>query len=193
MSGDSSYESGSESPDHHELLAIEAKKACLTKSDPPIESTANESTQDDRLFETDEESETDSDDYSDWEDVVPSENSPKADEKAVFARVDSKRDLASAKSLLTAMLSGSVPAAPVEIGDSKKQVGKQRYRSPDQKALSPRSTRRNMLASELSVSLRQHLLWERQQRNRTLLPLHSEARRMGFTDIMVKKERSNSF
>ena len=91
------------------------------------------------------------------------------------------------------MLSGSVPAAPVEIGDSKKQVGKQRCRSPDQKALSPRSTRRNMLASELSVSLRQHLLWERQQRNRTALPLQEEVRGMVMRDVRVKKERSNSF
>ncbi|PVH74934.1 DUF1752-domain-containing protein [Cadophora sp. DSE1049] len=32
-------------------------------------------------------------------------------------------------------------------------------------ALSPRSTRRNMLASELTVSLRQHLLWERKQKS----------------------------
>ncbi|CUS07010.1 unnamed protein product [Tuber aestivum] len=34
-------------------------------------------------------------------------------------------------------------------------------------ALSPRTTRRNMLATELTESLRQHLLWERQQKNTT--------------------------
>ncbi|TQS39090.1 hypothetical protein Golomagni_00390 [Golovinomyces magnicellulatus] len=34
-------------------------------------------------------------------------------------------------------------------------------------ALSPRTTRRNMLASELTVSLRQHLLWERKQKSQT--------------------------
>ncbi|KAI5778369.1 hypothetical protein EDC01DRAFT_341611 [Geopyxis carbonaria] len=34
-------------------------------------------------------------------------------------------------------------------------------------ALSPRTTRRNMLASELTESLRKHLLWERQQKNTT--------------------------
>ncbi|KAL8732731.1 MAG: hypothetical protein Q9181_003843 [Wetmoreana brouardii] len=34
-------------------------------------------------------------------------------------------------------------------------------------ALSPRSTRRAMLATELTASLRQHLLWERQQKNTT--------------------------
>ncbi|KAL3421741.1 hypothetical protein PVAG01_05897 [Phlyctema vagabunda] len=36
-----------------------------------------------------------------------------------------------------------------------------------QMALSPRTTRRNMLATELTVSLRQHLLWERQQKTQT--------------------------
>jgi hypothetical protein len=33
--------------------------------------------------------------------------------------------------------------------------------------MSPKSTRRNMLQSELSGSLRQNLLWERQQKNAT--------------------------
>ncbi|VTT78627.1 unnamed protein product [Fusarium fujikuroi] len=36
-----------------------------------------------------------------------------------------------------------------------------------QAALSPRTTRRNMLATELTESLRRHLLWERQQKNST--------------------------
>ena len=149
----------------------------------------------DYLFETDEESEADSGDYTDWEDVIPSRNSPKIDEKAVFARVDSKRDLVSAKSLLTAMLSGSAVAAPVEIGGSKKQAGKARYRSPDQKALSPRSTRMNMLASELSVSLRQHLLWERRQRiNKVaLLPQYTQGSQRQEVPGIIVKERSNSF
>ncbi|KAL9113557.1 MAG: hypothetical protein Q9227_002295 [Pyrenula ochraceoflavens] len=34
--------------------------------------------------------------------------------------------------------------------------------------LSPRTTRRNMLNNELTASLRQHLLWERQQKNTTV-------------------------
>jgi hypothetical protein len=34
-------------------------------------------------------------------------------------------------------------------------------------ALSPRTTRRNMLQTELTESLRKHLLWERQQKNAT--------------------------
>jgi hypothetical protein len=39
--------------------------------------------------------------------------------------------------------------------------------TPHQLALSPRTTRRNMLATELTVSLRQNLLWERQQKSQT--------------------------
>ncbi|KAI9672453.1 MAG: hypothetical protein M1829_004532 [Trizodia sp. TS-e1964] len=35
-------------------------------------------------------------------------------------------------------------------------------------ALSPRTTRRNMLATEFTESLRRHLLWERQQKNTTV-------------------------
>lgn len=37
-----------------------------------------------------------------------------------------------------------------------------------QAALSPRTTRRNMLATELTESLRRHLLWERQQKSSTV-------------------------
>ncbi|KAI9736537.1 MAG: hypothetical protein M1818_006048 [Claussenomyces sp. TS43310] len=39
--------------------------------------------------------------------------------------------------------------------------------SAHQAALSPKTTRRNMLATELTASLRRHLLWERQQKNQT--------------------------
>jgi hypothetical protein len=178
----------------YRLLAISAKTACLAMAEPtvPTKPISVEPSQHSRLFETDEESdasELDSDDTSDWEDVIPPASSPKADEKPLFQRVDSKRDLASSKSLLTAMLSGSVPAAPVEIGGSRKQAGKAR----DQKALSPRSTRRKMLATELSVSLRQHLLWERQQK-RSAMPSSQYGTRGGEgMGVALRKERSNSF
>ncbi|KAK9375082.1 uncharacterized protein V1513DRAFT_47362 [Lipomyces chichibuensis] len=43
--------------------------------------------------------------------------------------------------------------------------------SKSQPPLSPRSTRRNMLATELSESLRRNLLWERQQKNVTAAAL----------------------
>lgn len=39
--------------------------------------------------------------------------------------------------------------------------------TPHQAALSPRTTRRQMLATELTPSLRRNLLWERQQKNQT--------------------------
>jgi len=39
--------------------------------------------------------------------------------------------------------------------------------TPHQAALSPKTTRRQMLATELTASLRRHLLWERQQKNQT--------------------------
>lgn len=39
--------------------------------------------------------------------------------------------------------------------------------TPVQAALSPKTTRRNMLQTELTASLRRHLLWERQQKNQT--------------------------
>lgn len=180
--------------DHsHRLLAIAAKKDCLAKSGPLTKVPVIQPTLDDHLFETDSESDSDPD-ISDWEDVIPPSSSPKVDEKVLFQRVDSRRDLASSKSLLTAMLSGSIPAAPVEIG-SRRQAGKARYRSPEQKALSPRSTRRNMLSAELSVSLRQHLLSERQQRKRVMLPLRPkcDARGNERINVRVNEEPSNSF
>lgn len=49
--------------------------------------------------------------------------------------LNSKQELASSRSLLTAMLSSSVSAAPVEIGNSKHPAVYAQYRSPDQKAL----------------------------------------------------------
>ncbi|KFY54520.1 hypothetical protein V496_07247 [Pseudogymnoascus sp. VKM F-4515 (FW-2607)] len=39
--------------------------------------------------------------------------------------------------------------------------------TPHQAALSPKTTRRQMLATELTASLRRHLLWERKQKNQT--------------------------
>jgi Protein of unknown function (DUF3295) len=39
--------------------------------------------------------------------------------------------------------------------------------TPHQAALSPKTARKNMLQTELTASLRRHLLWERQQKNQT--------------------------
>ncbi|PNY24036.1 Uncharacterized protein TCAP_06024, partial [Tolypocladium capitatum] len=49
-------------------------------------------------------------------------------------------------------------AQPIAVGAS---------HATAQAALSPRTTRRNMLATELTESLRRHLLWERQQKTST--------------------------
>lgn len=70
----------------------------------------------------------------------------------------------------------SVAASPEDEGSTLTMRGPQIPRSKPiimttsnthQPALSPRTTRRNMLASELSESLRKHLINERQQKNAT--------------------------
>jgi len=57
-----------------------------------------------------------------------------------------------------------------------------------QLALSPRTTRRNMLSTELTESLRKNLLWERQQRNRSTGNLAALKRRHTSTDVKNLKQ-----
>ncbi|KAH8666652.1 hypothetical protein BX600DRAFT_277043 [Xylariales sp. PMI_506] len=60
------------------------------------------------------------------------------------------------------------PLKPInEIPRSTAQPIITRTQSGHQAALSPRTTRRNMLATELTESLRRHLLWERQHKSST--------------------------
>ncbi|CZR65275.1 uncharacterized protein PAC_15175 [Phialocephala subalpina] len=63
----------------------------------------------------------------------------------------------------------SIPEARLEIPRSAAQpiIQTTTNMTPHQQALSPHTTRRTMLASELTVSLRQHLLWERKQKSQT--------------------------
>ena len=72
----------------------------------------------------------------------------------------------------------SLPASPSEhedeVGLTMNLPGKSRPRpiimttsNTNQPAHSPRTTRRNMLSTELTESLRKNLLWERQQKNTT--------------------------
>lgn len=80
------------------------------------------------------------------------------------------------RSRLTSPNGPSIPASPPEddeesltmrgpdVPRSKPIVMKP---SPQSVAHSPRTTRRNMLATELTESLRRHLLWERQQKSTT--------------------------
>lgn len=65
------------------------------------------------------------------------------------------------------MKKGLKPIAEIPPSAAQPIVQSSAHATPYQLALSPRTTRRNMLASELTVSLRQHLLWERKQKSQT--------------------------
>ncbi|KAL4817502.1 hypothetical protein BDW67DRAFT_174703 [Aspergillus spinulosporus] len=80
------------------------------------------------------------------------------------------------RSRLTSPNGPSIPASPPDDDDENltmKGPGVPRSRpiimkpTPQSVAHSPRTTRRNMLATELTESLRRHLLWERQQKSAT--------------------------
>lgn len=81
------------------------------------------------------------------------------------------------RSRLTSPNGPSIPASPPENDDENLTMrGPDVPRSkpiimkpppPQSMAHSPRTTRRNMLATELTESLRRHLLWERQQKSAT--------------------------
>lgn len=81
------------------------------------------------------------------------------------------------RSRLTSPNGPSIPASPAGNDDENLTMrGPDVSRSkpivmkpppPQSVAHSPRTTRRNMLATELTESLRQHLLWERQQKSTT--------------------------
>ncbi|ODM17524.1 hypothetical protein SI65_07199 [Aspergillus cristatus] len=79
------------------------------------------------------------------------------------------------RSRLTCPNGPSYPTSPPEDGDNLTMRGPEVPRSkpiivtpnPQSVAHSPRTTRRNMLATELTESLRHHLLWERQQKSAT--------------------------
>ncbi|KKK17535.1 hypothetical protein ARAM_007664 [Aspergillus rambellii] len=80
------------------------------------------------------------------------------------------------RSRLTSPNGPSIPASPADDDEESltmKGPGVPRSKpiimkpSPQSVAHSPRTTRRNMLATELTESLRRHLLWERQQKSAT--------------------------
>jgi hypothetical protein len=81
------------------------------------------------------------------------------------------------RSRLTSPNGPSIPASPPENDEENltmrgpdvprsKPIG-MKPPAPHSLAHSPRTTRRNMLATELTESLRRHLLWERQQKSAT--------------------------
>ncbi|KAE8151202.1 dsp1-1 [Aspergillus avenaceus] len=79
------------------------------------------------------------------------------------------------RSRMTSPNGPSIPASPPDDEDNLTMRGPGVPRSkpiimkpaPQSVAHSPRTTRRNMLATELTESLRRHLLWERQQKSAT--------------------------
>ncbi|KAF8246763.1 DUF1752-domain-containing protein [Wilcoxina mikolae CBS 423.85] len=140
------------------------------------------------------ESAIDDDDLEEWESSSESGHSS-YDDSTMFKRVESRPELlASRRSLLSTMLHEPQRAAQLQAAASRSTPALRRTNSPREPplnmsikeenefpgskpirrnntaqplALSPRTTRRNMLATELTESLRKHLLWERQQRNTT--------------------------
>lgn len=82
------------------------------------------------------------------------------------------------RSRLTSPNGPSIPTSPPENEDENltmrgpdvprsKPIIMKQPPNPQSVAHSPRTTRRNMLATELTESLRRHLLWERQQKSAT--------------------------
>lgn len=152
---------------------------------------------DDALFSDDDgvsESAIEDDDLE-WESSSESGHSS-YEEGAMFKRVESRPQLlTSRRSLLSTMLHEPERAAQLASVASRSTPAFRRSNSPREPptafqikeeaevpgskpilssnggahppALSPRTTRRNMLATELTESLRKHLLWERQQKNTT--------------------------
>ena len=203
---------------------LAAKKQTSFQEEVATRTIQEEQVFDDDVFETDEDdidesAIDDDDDSSDWEDSVEDSGNASIDDKTFFQRVDSRPNLTSRRSLITAMLHQNDRANALLNAASKSTPALQRSRTsspngpslaaspdsddaeplmmkkgvkqglkpiaeiprsaaqpiimtptnitPHQQALSPRTTRRNMLATELTVSLRQHLLWERQQKSQT--------------------------
>lgn len=129
------------------------------------------------------------DEDSEWESSSESMHSS-YDENGMFKRVDSRPQLTSRRSLLSTMLHEpdravalanaaskstpvlrkrpspplpqyDTPARSAAIPQSKPIMA---AANPYPPAFSPRTTRRNMLATELTESLRHHMLWERRPR-----------------------------
>ena len=195
------------------------KKMTSFKEEVESRTIAERASVDDNAIDTDEEEEEDADeaeddasegaiedeeDSSDWEDSATDSGAVSPSDKPQFPRVDSKPNLVSRRSLLTAQMHQADRAAALAGQASKSQPAIRRSRiastaedddvesesestsnrrdvniprsrpivmatpsSSAHHALSPRTTRRNMLATELTESLRKHLLWERQQKSTT--------------------------
>ncbi|OAA42050.1 hypothetical protein ISF_09745 [Cordyceps fumosorosea ARSEF 2679] len=150
------------------LTQNKAPAACAPVSydvqptDPLLSESAIDSpTSDDYV----DESAIDDDDSSDWEDSteqVPKELQQQASHSAsaIIALGASPNDKDDGPPMMTGVRPSNIgPVIEVPRSSTQPTVA--------QAVLSPQTTRRNMFATELTKSLRRHLLWERQQRTST--------------------------
>ncbi|KAK2745116.1 hypothetical protein FQN57_004023 [Myotisia sp. PD_48] len=176
---------------HKETVKISSIREINHSSNEDAIETDDED--DDEISESAIEDEGDS---SDWEDSITESGRSSVNETEMFQRVDSRPDLVSRRSLLTMMMhqpqrnSKSHPFIPrssrltssnLESSSTEGESGLTLKTSETQSrpiaakpipihsaAYSPRTARRNMLATELTESLRRHLLWERQPKHAPL-------------------------
>ncbi len=92
-------------------------------------------------------------------------NGPATFDEEIFHRIDLKPNLVSRRSLLTLQIHENDRA---QNAASYASPESRRPRTPNKpRGFSPRTTRRNMLSTELTESLRKHILWERQVKRQT--------------------------
>lgn len=145
---------------------------------------------DEEAIETDDsERAIEDDDGSHWKDSVTESGRSSLDERLeLVQQVDSRPNLVSQRSLPTMMMhppgrmqgnafrsspalrrsrltSPNGPSIPASPSESNKESLAMRGPGVPPVAHSPRTIRRNMLANELTESLRRHLLWEHEQRS----------------------------
>jgi hypothetical protein len=189
----------------NEVATRTFQDATSEESEEAIESDSEEESDDNAIEEED----SDEDDWEDDDNSGPSSMT----EKDMFHKVDSRPNLTSRRSLLTAAMHEGDRAKALQNAASRSTPAIRRSRtatpngpstgnSPQEDsslmmkpsaaraaprpiimttsnvhppALSPRTTRRNMLQTELTQSLRQNLLWERQQKNSTTNAVNKRA------------------
>lgn len=145
------------------------KQQASCKVNPRVPSIANGELANDLALETDSSEDydeiADTDDSLDWDDSTDGSGGANVDEKPLFQRVESGTKRSCPESLITTMLNQ----------DSQARAHKDA--AIVSTSLSPGSMggsvnincRREMLTHELSTSLRQHLLWERNHRSQIVL------------------------
>ncbi|KAF3907888.1 hypothetical protein ABW21_db0200981 [Orbilia brochopaga] len=93
------------------------------------------------------------------------------DRATALARAAAQRSAPTIRAPRMTTPTGPMPPSPTREAPPQQIAGARavpmvKSASAFPQALSPRTTRRNMLATELTESLRKHLLWERQQKNK---------------------------